>query len=85
MQRVLDCLPYSPAMVRTATRDVFAWNTAAVVLAHFSVLEPHEHNILRLLFSDARAKQVQQERESVTQFGGRRVPCRRRARAPAMK
>lgn len=69
LQRVLDSLPYSPAMVRTATWDVVAWNVAAaVVLTDYSAIEPRERNILRLLFCDARAKQMQQEWESVTQF-----------------
>ncbi|WP_238149702.1 helix-turn-helix transcriptional regulator [Dyella jiangningensis] len=69
VQRVLDSLPYSPAMVRTATWDVVAWNTAAAtVLTDYGTLELHKRNILKLLFCDPRAKQMQQEWESVSQF-----------------
>jgi transcriptional regulator with XRE-family HTH domain len=69
VQRVLDSLPYSPAMVRTATWDVVAWNAAAAaVLTDYSTLEVHKRNILKLLFCDPRAKEMQQEWESVSQF-----------------
>lgn len=69
VQRVLDSLPYSPAMVRTATWDVVAWNAAAAaVLTDYGTLELHKRNILKLLFCDPRAKQMQQEWSSVSQF-----------------
>ncbi|WP_338328700.1 helix-turn-helix transcriptional regulator [Dyella jiangningensis] len=69
VQRVLDSLPYSPAMVRTATWDVVAWNAAAAaVLTDYGTLELHKRNILKLLFCDPRAKQMQREWESVSHF-----------------
>ena len=57
LQRVLDALEYSPALVRTAAWDVIAWNRAAVaVLGDYSALAPHERNVLRLMFTDPHAK-----------------------------
>jgi transcriptional regulator with XRE-family HTH domain len=60
LQRVLDSLPFSPALVKTVTWDVVAWNRAAVaVLTDYAALAPERRNILRLLFGDphVRAKQ----------------------------
>lgn len=51
LQRVLDSLPFSPAIVKTATWDIVAWNhAAAVVLTDYSKLAPPQRNILRMLF-----------------------------------
>src|SRR5690606_16438076 len=32
LQRVLDAIPFSPALIRTATWDVVAWNAAAAAV-----------------------------------------------------
>jgi transcriptional regulator with XRE-family HTH domain len=64
LQRVLDSLEYSPAIVRTALFDVIAWNNAArAVLGDFAAVSPVERNILRRLFCDpgVRAKNVDWE------------------------
>jgi transcriptional regulator with XRE-family HTH domain len=61
LQRLLDALEVSPAIVKTATWDVVAWNkAAAAVLTDYGKLPPGERNILRLIFCDpaARSKQV---------------------------
>lgn len=51
LQRVLDALPASPAVVKTKTWDIVAWNAAAIaVLADFAALPAHERNLLRRLF-----------------------------------
>src|SRR5690242_2230172 len=43
LQRVLDSLELSPALVKTPTWDVVAWNrAAAAVLTDYSALEPQE-------------------------------------------
>ncbi len=53
LQRVLDAMPNSPAIVKTPTWDIVAWNAAAVVvLANYAELSVHERNVLRILFSD---------------------------------
>jgi hypothetical protein len=60
LQRLLDRFEVSPAIIKTATWDVLAWNrAAAVVLTDYSLLPVEQRNILRLMFSNAgvRAKQ----------------------------
>ena len=66
LQRVLDALEPSPALIRTATWDVVAWNRAVpIVLFDYEALPPEQRNILRSLFLDPRAKEVQYDWESV--------------------
>ncbi len=51
LQRVLDSLTTSPALVKNITWDVIAWNHAStVVLTDYGRLPPEERNILKLLF-----------------------------------
>ena len=51
LQRVLDALSPAPALIRTATWDVVAWNrAAAVVLMDYGALPPERRNILRFIF-----------------------------------
>ena len=55
LQRVLDALETSPAIIRTAIWDVVAWNRAAtLVLTDYSKLPPEQRNILRLIFCEPR-------------------------------
>ncbi len=69
LQRLLDTLTYSPAIVRTATWDVVAWNrAAAAVLTDYGALPPGQRNILRMIFCDPRARAVQSEWEAVARF-----------------
>jgi transcriptional regulator with XRE-family HTH domain len=69
LQRVLDALDPSPALIRTATWDVVAWNRGAtVMLTDYSSLPPERRNILRIIFLDPRARAVQYDWESVARF-----------------
>ena len=69
LQRLLDTLSYSPAIVRTATWDVVAWNrAAAAVLTDYGKLPPEQRNILRMLFCDPRVRAAQSSWESVARF-----------------
>lgn len=69
LQRVLDALELSPALVKTATWDVVAWNrAAAAVLTDYGSLPPAQRNILRLIFCDARVRAAQFDWESVARF-----------------
>jgi transcriptional regulator with XRE-family HTH domain len=69
LQRLLEAFPYSPAIVRTATWDVIAWNrAAAVVLNDYGSLPPEQRNVLRMIFSDARVRAAQFDWESVARF-----------------
>jgi transcriptional regulator with XRE-family HTH domain len=69
LQRLLDALELSPAIVKTATGDVVAWNrAAAAVLTDYSKLAPEQRNILRLVFCDPHVRAVQFDWESVARF-----------------
>jgi transcriptional regulator with XRE-family HTH domain len=69
LQRVLDALDPSPALIRTAIWDVVAWNRAAtVLLADYSALEPKQRNLLRIIFLDPRSRAMQYDWESVAAF-----------------
>jgi transcriptional regulator with XRE-family HTH domain len=69
LQRVLDALEVSPALVRTATWDVVAWNRAAsVVLTDYGSLPRDQRNILRMIFGDPRVRAAQYDWESVARF-----------------
>lgn len=66
LQRVLDALDPSPALIRTATWDVAAWNRGAgVMFGDFGALPPPERNMLRIMFLDPRARAAQYDWESV--------------------
>jgi transcriptional regulator with XRE-family HTH domain len=66
LQRVLDALDPSPALIRTAIWDVLAWNRAAtVMLGDYGALPPRQRNVLRVVFLDPRARAVQYNWESV--------------------
>ena len=69
LQRVLDALDPSPALIRTAIWDVVAWNRAAtVMLMDYGSLPPEQRNILRFIFLDPRARAAQYDWESVARF-----------------
>src|SRR5579872_1571849 len=69
LQRVLDALEPSPALIRTAIWDVVAWNRAAsVMLIDYGSLPPRERNVLRFMFLDPRARAAQYDWESVARF-----------------
>ena len=66
LQRVLDALESSPALVKTLTWDVVAWNrAAAAVLTDYGALAPGQRNTLRLMFRDPRVRAAQHDWESV--------------------
>ena len=69
LQRLLDAFEVSPALIKTATWDVVAWNrAAAVVLTDYGALPPGERNILRLIFCDPRVRAAQYDWESIARF-----------------
>jgi transcriptional regulator with XRE-family HTH domain len=69
LQRVLDALEVSPALVRTATWDVVAWNRAAsVVLTDYGAIPPGQRNILRFIFCDPRVRAANHDWDSVARF-----------------
>jgi hypothetical protein len=69
LQRVLDAFDISPAMVKTATWDVVAWNqAAATLLTDYAKLPPRDRNILRMMFSEARIRAAQEDWRAVARF-----------------
>lgn len=69
LQRVLDAMPLSPAIIRTATWDVVAWNAAAtVILTDYAKLPKDRRNILRMMFSDERVRAAQDDWLSVARY-----------------
>ena len=69
LQRVLDALEFAPAIIKTATWDVVAWNRAAtVVLTDYATLEAAQRNVLRLIFLNPRVQAAQHDWESVARF-----------------
>jgi transcriptional regulator with XRE-family HTH domain len=66
LQRLLDSLEVSPALIKTATWDIVAWNrAAAVVLTDYSELPFAERNILRRMFLDRRVRDAQHDWEGL--------------------
>ncbi|MGJ7042351.1 transcriptional regulator with XRE-family HTH domain [Shinella sp. BE166] len=69
LQRVLDAMPFSPAIIRTATWEVVAWNRAAtVILTDYAKLPKDKRNILRMMFSDERVRAAQDDWQSVARY-----------------
>ena len=63
-QRVLDAMPLSPAMVKTPTWDIVAWNTAAGAFMGVDPAKPpRERNSLRRIFCDPGMRMVMPEWE----------------------
>jgi transcriptional regulator with XRE-family HTH domain len=53
LQRVLDAMPISPAIVKTPTWDIIGWNRAALaVLADYRDVPLRDRNVLRRFFGD---------------------------------
>ncbi|MCJ2184950.1 helix-turn-helix transcriptional regulator [Novosphingobium sp. 1949] len=69
LQRVLDAMPVSPAIIRTATWDVVAWNrAAATIMTDYGALPKEHRNILRLMFSSARIQAAQEDWMRIARF-----------------
>src|SRR6202789_570526 len=66
LQRVLNALELSPALIRTATWDVVAWNQAATaMLLDYGSVPPKQRNVLRFIFLDPAVRAAQSDWESV--------------------
>src|ERR1700759_3529865 len=69
LQRVLDALEPSPALIRTATWDVVAWNRgASAMLTDYGKLPPDQRNILRMIFLNPSPRTAQYNWENVARF-----------------
>jgi len=59
----------TPAMIRTATWDVVAWNGAAtIMLTDYGKLPPGQRNILRLIFLDPHSRARQHDWQAVARL-----------------
>jgi transcriptional regulator with XRE-family HTH domain len=69
LQRVLDALDPTPALIRTAIWDIVAWNRAATeFLIDPEPMPPGKRNLLRFVFLDPRARAAQYNWEGVARF-----------------
>ncbi|WP_421870945.1 helix-turn-helix transcriptional regulator [Pararhizobium sp.] len=69
LQRLLDTLEVSPALVRTAAWDIVAWNRAAtIVMTDYNRLAPGDRNVLRLLFVNPAVRAHQHDWEAMARF-----------------
>jgi transcriptional regulator with XRE-family HTH domain len=69
LQRLLDALETSPALIKTAAWDVVAWNAAAAaVLTDYGARPPGQRNMLRLIFGEPRVRAAQYDWESFARF-----------------
>ena len=69
LQRVLDAMPLSPAIIKTAMWDVVGWNRAATaLLTDYAKLPREGRNILRLMFGSAQVRARNEDWDSVARF-----------------
>ncbi len=69
LQRILDSLEFSPAIIRTATWDIVAWNhAAAVVFTDYGSLPTQDRNILRLIFCKSIDHRLQNDWEGIARI-----------------
>lgn len=69
LQRVLDAMVLSPAIIKTAMWDVVGWNRAAAVLmTDYAKLPREGRNILRLMFGSDHVRRRNGDWESMARF-----------------
>ncbi|RDV05437.1 helix-turn-helix transcriptional regulator [Undibacter mobilis] len=69
LQRLIDSMELNPAVVKTTTWDVVAWNkAAAAVLTDYAKLPPNNRNILRIIFADPYSRARQKDWHAVARF-----------------
>ena len=69
LQRLIDSLETSPAIVKNAEWDVVAWNeAAAAVLTDYALLPPEQRNVMRLFFCNPRLRATQPNWEYTARF-----------------
>ena len=69
LQRLIDSLETSPALVKNAEWDIVAWNeAAAAVLTDYALLAPEQRNVMRLFFRNTRVRTSQPDWEHTARF-----------------
>jgi transcriptional regulator with XRE-family HTH domain len=69
LQRVLDGMVLSPALIKTAMWDIVGWNRAAAALfTDYAQLPREQRNILRLMFTSGKGRNRNEDWDSVARF-----------------
>ena len=69
LQRVLDGMVLSPAIIKTAMWDVVGWNRgAALVLTDYAKLPREQRNILRLMFNSHHVRDRNADWDGIASF-----------------
>ncbi len=69
LQRVLDGMALSPAIIKTAMWDVVGWNrAAAILLTDYAKLPREKRNILRLMFGNDHVRARNEDWDSIARF-----------------
>ena len=69
LQRVLDSLELSPAMIKNCAWDIVAWNRAAsIILNPYGSADLEQRNVLKRIFCDPEMRKQQTDWESVARF-----------------
>ncbi|MBY9064190.1 helix-turn-helix transcriptional regulator [Sphingomonas yunnanensis] len=69
LQRLLDAMTLSPAIIKTAMWDVVGWNrAAALLLTDYSRLPREGRNILRLMFGSDHVRARNEDWDSIARF-----------------
>ncbi|MES3152807.1 helix-turn-helix transcriptional regulator [Sphingomonas faeni] len=69
LQRVLDGMVLSPAIIKTALWDVVGWNrAAALLLTDYAKLPREGRNILRLMFGSDRVRARNEDWDGIARF-----------------
>ena len=69
LQRMIDSLATSPALIKNAEWDIVAWNeAAAAVLTDYATLAPDQRNVMRLFFRNPRIRTTQPNWEHTARF-----------------
>jgi len=69
LQRLLDALESSPALIKDAAWNIVAWNeAAAAVLIDYATLSPGDRNVLRLVFCHPRLRATMPDWEQTARF-----------------
>ena len=69
LQRVLDGMVLSPAIIKTAMWDVVGWNRAAtLLLTDYATLPREGRNILRLMFGNDEVRARNEDWDSIARF-----------------
>ena len=69
LQRVLDGMAMSPAIIKTAMWDVVGWNrAAALLLTDYGKLPRDGRNILRLMFGSEHVRARNEDWDSIARF-----------------